>query len=68
MTAYVVLSLTDDGHWSQRTTEEAHSPKAAIRKFLENTPGAVGELVAVPARSWKPVAVTAETKTTLRFS
>ena len=70
MTEYVVLSFNEiEGNWSQRTTELASSSNAAIRKYLETVPGAANsEFVAVPTRSWKPVAVKTETKTQLRFS
>lgn len=75
MTAYHVLRL-DLAAADSNTGEDilalvglgvkAHSAEAAVRTFLEAKP-ANGIYVAVPARSWKPTAVTVETQTRLRI-
>jgi hypothetical protein len=70
-TTYIVLRKyqlpvepdTGDDLWDVLQTIEAASPSAAIRKVAVVD----GTLVAVPARSWKPVTVTTETKTVLKL-
>jgi hypothetical protein len=71
-TDYVILEqIGDAAHppatdWAEFARETARSDSQAIRRALEgNTDG--GTFVAIPARSFKPVKVTAETKTTLKL-
>lgn len=65
-TDYIVLSRDTSrdtsGYWTQEKTVQARSAEAAIRQL-----GTEGTYVAVPARSWKPVTVKAETQTVLRL-
>ena len=71
MTAYVVLTKNgEEDSWGQVGPESvpARSARAAISQVLSTRPGSAGKFVAVPARSWQPVTVTPETKTTLKFS
>lgn len=62
LTEYVLLERDASSFWSYTTTVEARSAEAAIRSIE-----AAGTYVAVPARSWKPVTVKAETTTVLRL-
>lgn len=74
-TAYIVLRRDEDGggiavgRWEALDTREtASSAEAAIRQALKDKPAVpLGTYVAVPARSWKPVTVKAETQTVLRL-
>lgn len=71
-TTYVVLkaSASASGSWAHigPDTVRANSAADAIRKTLATRPDdAAGRFVAVPARSWKPVTVRAETQTVLRL-
>lgn len=69
MTKYVVFKMQhvgDQETWQEGVTVEARSAKAAIQSATLNE-HISGVFVAVPARSWKPVTVTVETKTTLKF-
>jgi hypothetical protein len=69
MTEYVLFEkLNDGGWWEKVSSVEARSATSAIRAFLEGENGTAGEYAAVPARSWKPVTVKVETKTSLKFS
>ena len=65
MTKYMVLVRDESGYWHAGADVPARSAKAAVRAVSEGTEG--GTFVAAPARSWKPVTVTVETKTTLKF-
>lgn len=72
MTEYLVLEVqerNDNGlHlWQKIAAVEARSASSAIREALGGEEHE-GEYVAVPARSWRPVKVSVETKTQLRFS
>jgi hypothetical protein len=70
-TTYIVLRHTNAAentpgppHWEvENAAVEASSADAAIRKTITLN----GRYVAVPARSWKPVTVTTETKTVLKL-
>jgi hypothetical protein len=68
-TTYIVLQQhTEAGSpvtlWSvQDASVPASSPAAAIRATADDN----GVYVAVPARSWKPVTVTTETRTILKL-
>jgi hypothetical protein len=67
-TTYIVLTEMYDNEgvrdgWHTMQTIEAGRAADAIRKTI--TDG--GTYVAVPARSWKPVTVTTETKTVLKL-
>jgi hypothetical protein len=59
-TTYIVLQQTD---WCQVGSYDAPNADQAIRQAVDRP----GLYVAVPARSWKPVAVTTETKTVLKL-
>jgi CRISPR/Cas system CMR subunit Cmr4 (Cas7 group RAMP superfamily) len=52
-----------DDVWDVLQTVEAASAESAIKKVAVVD----GTLVAVPARSWKPVTVTTETRTILKL-
>lgn len=79
-TEYVVLENAggEDGvGWHPIGSQEARSASSAIRQHLAKLtegrdlsvlPHGSPWYVAVPARSWKPVKVTVETKTALKFS
>jgi hypothetical protein len=63
-TTYIVLRELDNGHdWEHSWSVDAGSASEAIRKAVTES----GTYVAVPARSWKPVAVTTETRTILKL-
>lgn len=72
-TTYVVLRRdTPAGAWidtgprhTTRTTKQAIEQAVELR--AEAGVATDGEYVAVPARSWRPVTVTVETKTTIRL-
>lgn len=69
MTEYQILrgEGDQDERWFWAATVKARSGQAAMRAYLAD--GSNDErLVAVPARSWKPVTVKVETKTALKFS
>lgn len=73
MTEYVVFANTDAGgpRWQEVARYEVRSAAAAIRAHLGETMADethTGQYAAVPARSWKPVTVKVETKTSLKFS
>lgn len=71
MTEYLVLSRNGGGPWTEKARVEARSAQSAIRTLIEKGEGEAvthEHFVAVPARSWKPVAVTVLTKTALKFS
>ena len=71
MTEYLVLSRNGGGPWSEKARVQARSAQSAIRSVIEKGEAEAvthEHFVAVPARSWKPVAVQVETKTALRFS
>jgi len=56
-------------HWLIYDRKQARSGDSAIRASLSGgVPEIAGRLVAVPARSWRPVTVKVETKTALKFS
>lgn len=73
-TTYIVLHMKEEmgEQWSLLdpgdAAVEAPNANAAIRKVLSNRPAYSGTYVAVPARSWKPVTVTAETQTVLKIA
>lgn len=60
MTSYIVLARNNDGCWIEGPTVEATSAEAAIRAAIDGTDQQQA-YVAVPARSWKPLAVSVET-------
>jgi hypothetical protein len=67
-TTYIVLHLDGDGAWRSYDDVKASSPAAAIRIAVNEAPPLVATTyVAVPARSWKPVTVTTETRTVLKL-
>jgi hypothetical protein len=68
-TTYTVLHLdTDSGAWRNYDDVKAGSAEAAIRAAVTEAPPLVStQYVAVPARSWKPVTVTTETRTILKL-
>jgi hypothetical protein len=63
-TKYVVLAETE-GDWTVINDGIAATSATAAIKAVIGTTG--GTLVAVPARSWKPVKVTVETKQTVKL-
>lgn len=67
MTHYLILARSKEGGWQELAGGDARSATAAIRDLLDGRKSDYSEYVAVPARSWKPVTVKVETKTTLRF-
>jgi hypothetical protein len=62
-TTYIVLHQASHDTWTFHDSAEASSADAALRKSI----GEPGTYVAVPARSWKPVTVTTETRTVLKL-
>ncbi len=65
MTEYLVLTRPTgvaDTSWLEVARVNATSAEQAVRKCEKE-----GMLVAVPARSWKPVRVTTETRTVLKL-
>lgn len=68
-TEYLILTKQDNGYWRERGRVPSRSATAAIRTALENLlPEQEAEtVVAVPARSWKPVTAQVEVKRTLTF-
>jgi hypothetical protein len=70
VTSYIVLKAHVDGGggWHEIPgTVAAPSAEAAIRKALGAKADATGPYVAVPARSWKPVKVSAVQTTVLKL-
>jgi hypothetical protein len=67
-TSYRVLALTPGHEWQDQGTFDASSAEQAIRAYVKDggDTAALG-VVAIPARSWKPVKVTVETKQTVRL-
>jgi hypothetical protein len=66
-TTYNIFYGAENG-WESLGLAEGRSANEAIRtrlNTLEQAPA--GKYVAVPARSWKPVTVTTETKTILKL-
>lgn len=62
---YVILEFGDDDRWLLVAKDiAARSAEHAVRQRAEKT-GRQGVLVAIPARSWKPVTVAVKTTTTL---
>lgn len=69
MTVYVVLEKQQEsGSWDPIQTVEATTDLSAIRKALDGASEVADEYVAVPARSWRPRRVKAETKTQLTLT
>lgn len=77
MTEYIVLEKIGEA-WSPCGPVSAPSARSAIRAMVHSTTPheervdgegiRSGEFVAVPVRSWDPVTVSVETKTSLKFS
>jgi hypothetical protein len=74
LTAYHVLkdAGADANYQLVGPNIQARSAQEAIRKFADEGPDRTGGVlqgvyVAVPARSWKPVTVAVETKTTIKL-
>lgn len=72
MTEYVILAegttdASEEDTWVDVARVSARSHEGAIRAYLDGSSPA-GRYVAVPARSFKPVTPTAETKTILKFA
>ena len=70
-TEYVILVGGEtNGSWEQEDVKiEATTPKAAVRKFVNGSVRAAeGTYVAVPARSWRPMAVRSQVETRLAFT
>lgn len=73
MTSYrVFANPPGNDTWAQIGPDvvEARSAREAIQRALGNRADASSytSYVAVPTRSWKPVTVSVETKTSLKFS
>lgn len=75
MTRYVILrkiEVGDSVDWRHEGTVAASGAPTALREHLRvnsaNGDRSGGVFVAVPVRSFKPVAVTSETKTAFKFS
>lgn len=70
-TAYIVLKLDESEGlgvlWREGPTIEATSAEAAVRSATIQG-AADGTYVAVPARSWKPVTVTTETRSVVKLT
>lgn len=62
-----MLTKDEDGSWLEaKIAPSARSARSAIQAVVAQD--GAGEYVAIPYRSWKPVTVTVETKTALKFS
>lgn len=73
MTSYLVLQSMNDeepGTWLEVGHASAASADQAIRivAAASELPGSGSQLVAVPARSWKPRTATVETKTAVKLA
>lgn len=69
MTQYVVLEWKPDASLTiLRPLVSARTDKHAIKLALEDADKKSGTFVAVPARSWRKLTVSVETKTALKFS
>lgn len=67
-TRYVVLEHNDEKQsWSEVAVVSARSALAALRDAVAGDGSVDGTFVAVPSRSWNPVAVRAEKTVTLKF-
>lgn len=64
MTTYIVLREIAEG-WEEIARPEARSAAEAIRKAIGDNSN--GHYVATPARSWKPLEVSVETKRTVKL-
>lgn len=67
-TTYVVLVLNKEPAgdvWVESGSQAARDAKTAIRQYVDGLTEKDGTFVAVPTSSWKPVAVTTKTTTTL---
>jgi hypothetical protein len=64
---YMLLELEDGGHWNERGLVTGRDAAHAIRKQAEALNVDESTFVAVPAKSWKPLTVRAETVTTLKL-
>jgi hypothetical protein len=68
MSEYLVLYSSPSGNWESLGLVDARSTAEAIRMRIQKDDNALaGTYVAVPARSWRPVTVTAETQTVIRL-
>lgn len=64
MTRFQILAKTESGGWTERGTEEAYNAEAAVKaSYMKNSSGGVTQMVAVPARSWRPTQIRTETQT-----
>lgn len=68
MTQYVVLARESADGFEEIGRVESTTDLGAIKKALDGATQATGEFVAVPARSWRPRKVKAETKTQLTIT
>jgi hypothetical protein len=67
-TEYVILErIAGSGDWSEVVRTHSRTSEGAVRKYLDTADDRSGTFVAIPARSWKPVTVRAQTVTTLKF-
>lgn len=71
-TTYIILEIGTTSSetprlWKERGQVQAISAVAAIRKHVEPDAGLEGTFVAIPARSWQPVKVSTETKTSVKL-
>lgn len=57
---YVVLVGAPESGWVETNRVDAASAEAAIRRTADLQ--GEGKYVAIPARSWKPISVSVETK------
>jgi hypothetical protein len=66
---YILQREADLDAWHMIETGILHAPsaEAALRMALKDEPTA-GTYVAIPARSWKPITVTAETQVVIRLT
>ena len=70
-TEYIVLRKSPQVNtWAEHAKTNARSAEAAIRDTVsanETDSGGAGTYVAIPARSWNPVAANVQTVTTLKL-
>jgi hypothetical protein len=69
VSTYIVLREDVNGWIAYDDNYDAPDSETAIRKAVNDTgPEPAGVYVAIPARSWKPITVTAETQVVIRLT
>ena len=66
-TERIVLMLDGSGMWAELGLAVAVSQEKAIEAVLEGRPEKEGTFVAPPTRSWRPIPVSEELQSKLKF-